>query len=83
MQDGENDGRQNYKLFAWEDVSAGRRHFPLGPEMSVERCFPEGYLISLESEPRLYIIRDWSESFSTSPTSPTRKRRFASQHRAR
>jgi 3-phytase len=24
MQDGENDGRQNYKLFAWEDVSAGR-----------------------------------------------------------
>jgi hypothetical protein len=24
MQDGENDGRQNYKLFAREDVSAGR-----------------------------------------------------------
>jgi 3-phytase len=24
MQDGENDGRQNFKLFAWEDVAVGR-----------------------------------------------------------
>jgi 3-phytase len=24
VQDGKNDGRQNFKLFAWEDVAGGR-----------------------------------------------------------
>ena len=37
MQDGENEGRQNFKLFAWEDVASGRLKVDTRPSVRAQK----------------------------------------------